>query len=220
MSKSFLAIVAAIILIFLGLYSFGGSDKTTSSSSGVLTSHIKGLGKSGVKLIEFADYQCPYCKLYAPIVKQVQEKYNDQIFIQFRNYPLVNSHPNAFAAARAAEASALQDKFWEMHDLLFSPNNWASWTAATDPTVLFREYAKSIGLNLTQYNSDFASSKVNDLINADKAEGDKLGVSGTPSYFLDGVSIPNSKLVDSNNQPSLAAFEKVIDEAIAKKATN
>jgi protein-disulfide isomerase len=210
MSRNFWFVIIAIVLVFVGLFSFGGS-KTTS--------HIQGLGKSGITLVEYGDYECPYCKVYAPVVKQIQQEFNDQIFVQFRNYPLTNAHVNAFAAARAAEAASLQNKFWEMHDALYNPSNWAIWTPATDPTTYFKQYATAIGLNLDQFNTDFGSTKVNDYINNDKAAGDKLNLTGTPSYYLDGVNIPNNKLVDGTNQPSVEAFAKVINDAIAKKST-
>ncbi len=136
-------------------------------------------------------------------------EFNDQIKFQFRNFPLVSIHPNAFAGARAAEAGALQNKFWEMHDLLYE--NQSQWSAASDPTPYFTQYAKQLGLNAAQFQTDFASSKVNDLVNADLAEGNKLGVSATPTFYLDG------KKVDIAND--ITAFEKLIKDEIAKKAT-
>lgn len=213
MSKQFLGVIAAIILVFVGIMMFGSGKSDApgkSSNSKVLTQHVIGEGKAGVTLIEYGDFQCQFCKDYHLTVKAVKAEYKERIHFQFRNYPLTNKHPNAFAAARAAEAADLQGKFWEMHDVLYDATNWQTWTSSADPTPLFKQYAKQLGLDIAKFEADFGSKKVNDRINADLAEGRRLKVSGTPSFFLDG------KKVEIGND--ITAFEKVIDEAIAKKA--
>ena len=217
MSKGFLAIIAAIIIIFGGLIAFGGSKDNKSSSGGKggnsskLSQHIQGSSSSGVTLVEYGDFQCPYCEQYEPTVHAVYEQYKDRIRFQFRNYPLTNLHPNAFAAARAAESAGLQNKFWEMHDTLYAPSNYAIWKDATDPNPYFEQYAKDLKLDGTKFKTDFASSTVNDIINADLAEGTKAGVTGTPAFFIDG------KKTEIGNDP--ASFQKVLDKAIAQKAS-
>lgn len=212
MSKGFLAVIAVVVLIFAGIFAFGNKSdsgsKSSSSSSAIPTKHIQGQGKSGVTLVEYGDYQCPYCGQYYPVVKQVQQEFNDQIYFQFRNYPLINVHQNAFAAARAAEAAGLQNKFWEMHDILYENQN--QWSESGSPTSIFTKYAQQIGLNAEQFKKDYASNTVNNLINADKAAGDKLKVQGTPTFFLDGKQIDVTA--------SASSFEKPIKDAIAKKS--
>jgi protein-disulfide isomerase len=216
MSKQFLAVLLAIIIIFVGIITISGhkSAKTTaSSSSATPSSHVEGTSSTGVKLVEYGDYECPYCGEYFPAVKQVQSDYNNLISFQFRNFPLVNVHQNAFAGARAAEAASLQNQFWQMHDLLYE--NQDTWSASNDPTTYFDQYATALGLNVKQFDTDYASSKVNDTINADMAVGNKLGIDGTPTFYLDGTQI---QVADSE-----AAFEKVINTEITKKdpsATN
>ncbi len=211
MSKGFLAVIAAVVLIFIGVAVFGGhknnSKNSSSSANGQPTSHVEGNGKSGVTLVEYGDYQCPYCEQYYPIVKQVAAEFNDQIKFQFRNYPLINIHQNAFAGARAAEAAALQGKFWQMHDLLYE--NQQQWSEASNPTQYFQQYAKQLGLNVDQFNKDYSSNKVNDAINSDKAAGDKLGIKGTPTFFLNGKQI--------EVKADISAFEAQIKAAIAQK---
>lgn len=213
MSKQFLAIIIGIIVAFVAIVTFTGGKTSDSSKSGNnsstnLTENIKGNPNAKVTLVEYGDFQCPYCKQYEPTISQVLEKYNDKIKFQFRNFPLVNIHPNAFAAARAAEAAALQNKFWEMHDALYSDKNWSTWTEAKDPRSEFNKYAKELGLNVDQFKKDFASSAVNDAVNADQAEGNKLEITGTPTFFLNG------KKIQVANNP--ADFEKQIDAALAK----
>ncbi len=210
MSKQFWAVLVIIALVFVGIFAFGGKKSaTTTSANAKPSSHIIGEGKTGITLVEYGDYQCPYCQEYASVVKQVQQEYNQQIFFQFRNFPLVNIHANAFAAARAAEAAGLQNKFWEMHDALYNLANWSVWTVASDPTKYFTLYAQQIGLDIPKYQSDYASSQVNNTINADMAAGNKLNITGTPTYFLDGKQI--SVAID------VKAFEKVINAEIAAK---
>lgn len=213
MSKQFLGVIAAVILLFVGIFVISGhkspTTNSTASSAGTPTQHIEGLGKDNITLVEYGDYECPYCGQAYPIVKQIQSEYNQQITFQFRNFPLVSIHQNAFAAARAAEAAAFQNKFWEMHDLLYQNQN--TWAGASDPTPYFDQYATALGLNKAQFDADYASEKVNNLINADTAEGNKLNVQGTPTFFLDGKLIQ----VDFT---SVSAFEKVINAEIAKKA--
>lgn len=212
MSMKFLGVIVAVILIFVGGFLLTGKKSqapgTGGSSGSTLTEHIKGKGTTGVTLVEYGDYQCPFCGEYFPTVDQIVNEYGDKIKFQFRNFPLTGVHQNAFAAARAAEAAALQNKFWEMNTMLYQ--NQKQWSNAGDPTPIFQLYAKQLGLNSTQFKADYASSKVNDLINADEAEGNKLNIQGTPTFFLDG------KQIQINN--TVGDFEKVINAEIAKKA--
>lgn len=209
MSKQFWGVIIAIIVVFVGIFVLTGNNdsKSNSSGKGTASQHVSGKGQERVTLVEYGDYQCPYCGQYYPILKQVTEKFNDQITFQFRNFPLSNVHQNAFAASRAAEAAGLQGKFWEMHDKLYE--NQAAWSASSDPSVFFDQYASQLGLNVETFKKDSASSKVNDIINADMAEGNRLHVTATPTFFLDGKKIEVSQ--------SVAAFEKVLKDAIAKK---
>lgn len=212
MSKQFWGVIILIFVVFAGIVMLT-SDKSDApgkkSDSKALTQHIQGQGQSKVTLVEYGDFQCQFCAQYHPILKQVQQQFDKEIYFQFRNYPITGTHPNAFAAARAAEAAALQDKFWEMHDLLYETQQ--QWAQMPDAVPAFEGFAKQLGLNITKYKADFASSKVNDLINADFAKGTKLGVTGTPTFFLDG------KKLDPSPQ-DVAGFEKAIKAAIAKKA--
>lgn len=215
MSKGFLAVIVVVILAFVGFFALSGnkssdtgsSKSDTSKSKGKPTEHIMGKGQSGVTLVEYGDYQCPYCAQYYPVVKQVVEKYGDQIFFQFRNFPLMSMHQNAFAAARAAEAASMQGKFWQMHDLLYQ--NQTQWSNAASPTSHFQQYAKQLGLDMSKYNKDFSSSAVNDAINADIAEGNKLKVEATPTFFING------KKIKVTADPS--SFEQQIQDAIKQK---
>lgn len=228
MSKQFWGILAVIVVIFGGIVFFSNHKNATApTSNGKPTSHIIGDGKSGVTLREFGDYECPICGDFYPTVKQVQAKYNTQIYFQFSNLPLTSIHPNAFAAARAAEAAGMQGKYFQMHDLLYT--NQSEWAQSATPTTFFSNYARSLGLDVNKYTTDYASAQVNNAINADLAVFPKLVTAATgsydatkdmatPTFFLDGKKLDNNSLIDRTTGPSVAAFSKQIDAEIAAKA--
>lgn len=207
MSKQFWAIIAVIVLVFGGIVLFH-NNKGASGNGSQPTNHVEGQGSSGVTLVEYGDYECPYCGDYYPTVKQVAGTFSSQIHFQFRNLPLTQVHPNAFAGARAAEAAGLQGKFWEMHDLLYSNQN--AWVPSSNVEPIFESYARQLGLDVARFKTDYASEKVNNLINADISAFDKTGaVVQTPTFFLDG------KLISPNN--SVQSFMQLINAEIAKK---
>jgi len=210
MNKQFLIIVGVVVAILVGIF-VATSDKEPGNgekTSGEPSNHVVGAGNKNVTLTEYGDFQCPACKSYYPLVKQIKEIYGDDITFQFRNFPLNQIHPNAFAGHRAAEAAGKQGKFFEMHDLLYE--NQDSWSSLPDPNSMFDGFAQQLGLNMDQYNSDFASEAVNDTINADIKLGQEVGATSTPSFVLNGEKIENPQ--------NLEEFKKLIDEAIAKFA--
>jgi protein-disulfide isomerase len=219
MSKQFLAVIAAVVIIFIGIFAISNHKSGSTGNSSKPTNHVEGLGQDHVTLVEYGDYQCPYCGEYYPTIKQVQAEYNTQITFQFRNFPLTSLHPNAFAGARAAEAAGLQNKYWQMHDLLYDQNveyynsnqQANTWIGASDPSGFFDSYAKQLGLNVQKFESDYSSSEVNNLINADMAAGNKLKINATPTFILDGKVLTNP----SN---TVSAFQSLINAEIAKKA--
>ncbi len=217
MSKQFWGMLAVITLLLGGVYVVTNKDDTTSNgNTGAVTKHFTGENAAKVTLQEYGDFQCPVCGTFLPTVKQVKEKYAKDIQFQFSHLPLTQLHPNAFAASRAAEAAGEQGKFFEMHDLLYQTQT--AWSSSSSAQTIFNGYAQQLGLNVDKFKSDYGSSKVNGAINADLAAFKKTKEDlGTPTFFLDGKKIDNGDLFDSNNQPSLEKFSKLIDAAIAKK---
>jgi protein-disulfide isomerase len=216
-SKQFLAIIAIIVVVLGGVFFFTNKDSGSgkSSSTGQPTNHVMGSASSGVKLVEYGDYECPYCGQYYPIVKQAVDSYKDKIQFQFRNLPLTQLHKNAFAGARAAEAADKQGKFWEMHDTLYEnqdASGASGWVASNDPlNKYFVNYARQMGLDTDKFKTDYASSAVNDAINADLAAFKKTGYEqSTPTFILDGKQIHPGYSVDE--------FTKAFDAVIAAKA--
>lgn len=224
MDKRFLTILATLVIIFGGIFVF--AQKSSNETSGVKgsattspTNHVEGEGTKNVTLTEYGDFQCAVCEAYEPVVGQIRAAYAKDIKFQFRNLPLSSIHPNAFAAARAAEAASLQGKFWEMHDALYSSANWQSWTTSSSSRELFNSYAKQIGLDDAKFQADFASEQVNDAIQADLEEFNKTGQQmSTPTFFLNGTYIENSKFTDQNNRPQFEKFKEVLDAEIAKQS--
>jgi len=145
----------------------------------------------------FSDFQCPYCKMFAPAAREVQSKGIDGIRtkVVFKNFPL-GFHPFAQLAAQAAMAAAEQGKFWEMHDLLFANQN-----------ALGREdllkYAETLNLDMARFRKDLDSDRIRKKIEADKAEGDAKKVQGTPTFFVNGKEYSGTK-----NLPELQALVK------------
>jgi len=220
MDKRFLAILAVLVIVFGGIFVFSqnSTDKSKTGSSSLPSKHVLGEKTKSVTLIEYGDFQCAACLTYEPVLQQVRTVYAKDISFQFLNLPLTSVHPNAFAAARAAEAAALQNKFWEMHDMLYNRTNWEGWTTSSNARSLFDAYAKQLGLDLPKFQADFASEQVNSTIQADLAEFSKTGrPMATPTFFLNGSYIENSKFTDQNNRPLFEKFQAVIDAEIAKQ---
>lgn len=218
MSKKAWIIFAAVCIILLGILVYAsGKDKvdvssvdinkiqTAADQSGNIADHVFGKANSKVVLIEYGDFQCPGCGSAHPNIKAVTEKYKEQLTFVFRNFPLTSLHPNARAAAAAAEAAGLQgnDKYWEFHNKLYE--NQSQWeTLSTDTrSEFFTDYAKSFGLNVDTFKTDFAGSKVNQKINFDIAVGKKAKVNSTPSIFLNGKTVEQDDWSNEENLDKL-----------------
>ncbi|MEO5949419.1 MAG: thioredoxin domain-containing protein [Candidatus Saccharimonas sp.] len=167
-----------------------------SSKNGNIGDHIAGKVDSKVILFEYGDYQCPGCGTAAPIIKQVVEKYGDKIAFVFRNFPLYNAHPNAFAAASAAEAAGLQGKFWEMHDYLYGNQNSWNTLSGQSRTDYFVAAAKSLGVNVDTFTTELTNPNIKKKVDFDVALGKKANVTGTPSFYIDGKNVGDQYFAD------------------------
>src|SRR5258706_10919707 len=136
--------------------------------------HIQGKNTAPLELVEYGDYQCPYCGHAYPIIKNLQRKLGTDLKFVFRNFPLSEIHPDAFNAAIAAEAAGLQHKFWDMHDIIFEHQQ------ELDSGSLFF-YAKTIGLDIERFKNDTGEDKVIAKVEKDFESGLRSGVNGTPS---------------------------------------
>ncbi len=138
-------------------------------------------------LVEYSDFECPACAFYAPMLKKLEEDTKGEIVVAYRHFPLTRIHPHAPLAARAAEAAGVQGKFFEMHDELFG--NQTTWSKEGDPRNTFIEYAKKLGLNETQFIQDLDSDAVKTKVSLAEQEGKNIGLTGTPSFFINGTQI-------------------------------
>lgn len=208
MKSRFSLILIALVVIFGGILLFNKkSSNAPAANNAQATNYVRGSTSSGITLTEYGDFECPACTAYYPVVEQVYAKYKDQIQFQYRNFPLRQIHLHAMQAHRAAVAANNQGKFWDMYDLLYK--NRDSWSQESDPSATFRSYAQSLSMDMARYDGDVKSELTNAIINADIAEGQKLGVTGTPSFFINGKKIDNPRDAD--------AFNKVIEDAIKAK---
>lgn len=191
-----LVVVGVLIFGAFAIWKYGfAPEETTSTGSDSLTEvtdkdWVKGKDDAPVTLIEYTDFQCPACGAYYPILEQVSKEMGDQVKIVIRHFPLMQIHPNALPAARAAEAAGRQGKFWEMYDLLFT--NQKEWSSAADPLKsIFPAYAGRIGIDVEQFKKDMSDSSLDDKITTDRETGNDLKINGTPSFFLNGKKLEN-----------------------------
>ena len=164
--------------------------------------HIQGPFDAPLTLVEYGDYQCPYCGAAYPVVKAVQHALGERLRFVFRNFPLVNAHPNAEHAAEAAESAAVQKRFWEMHDLLYENQR------ALEDSYL-AEYASQLGLDRRELLRDVQESRFEKRIREDFMSGVKSGVNGTPTFFINGLRYDG----DYDVQSLLAALEEADPES-------
>jgi protein-disulfide isomerase len=136
-----------------------------------------------VQVVEFSDFQCPFCSQAATVVHQIKEKYGDKVRFTFRQFPLP-MHPNAKEAAEAALAAGTQGKFWEFHDRLFKNQSKLDRAA-------LEEHAKEAGLNLAAFKKSLDEHKFAPAVDADMKLGEKVQVNGTPSMFVNGTRVAN-----------------------------
>jgi protein-disulfide isomerase len=160
----------------------------------------RGPGSAPIEIVEFSDFQCPFCQTAFPTVTQVLKTYGDKVRLTYRHYPLPN-HPEARPAAEASECAAEQGKFWEYHDRLFTEGK------LTAPEL--KQHAAAVGLDTAQFNGCVDSRKFQKEVETDLAAGVSVGVNGTPAFFINGRSV-------SGAQP-FEVFKRVIDEELARK---
>lgn len=162
--------------------------------------HSRGREDAPLTLVEYGDYQCPYCGQAYPIVEKLLETFSDSLRLVFRNLPLADVHPHAEAAAEMAEALGLQGRFWAMHDVLFENQRDLSDAA-------LRRYAKGVGADVGRVRKDLAGGGPRQRVEADFEGAIRSGANGTPTFFVNGVRYDGSWQYEA-----IAAF---LEEALA-----
>jgi protein-disulfide isomerase len=162
-----------------------------------------------VMLEEFGDYQCPPCGALHPTLKRLKKQFGSNLNFIFRNLPLTTIHKNALVATQAAEAARVQDKFWEMHDLLYE--NQDLWKDDINPRSIFLKFAADLGLDTKRFARDMEDKQVQMRIEADKDAADQLGIDGTPTILIEGRELrPEATTPDG--------IRKGIELMLARKA--
>jgi protein-disulfide isomerase len=142
--------------------------------------HVIGPETAAVTLVEYGDYECPYCGAAHPAVKQVLRLLGDEARFAYRHFPLSQIHPHAVQAAEAAEAAGAQGRFWEMHDLLFANQR----ALGLDHFLVF---ADALGLDLERFTADLEEHTYQPRVREDFMSGVRSGVNGTPTFFVNGI---------------------------------
>jgi protein-disulfide isomerase len=147
--------------------------------------HLLGSENASVTLLEYGDYECPYCRQAYPVVNDLMDMFGDNLLVAYRHFPLATVHPHAQQAAEAAEAAGAQDRFWEMHDHLYENQD------ALDQESLI-DYAEELSLDMEQFETDLAEHRHAARIQEDVTSGIRSGVNGTPTFFINGVRYDGS----------------------------
>ena len=170
--------------------------------------HILGNPDAPVTLEEFGDFQCPPCGTLSGPINQLEQDYRPRLRVIFRHFPLT-MHRHAREAALASEAAGRQGRFWQMHDVLYREQ--AVWSEAADVRPLFDTYAGMLGLKIDRFKKDMESEEVNRRVTADQLRGTALGVTITPTLFVNNRALPNASL-------SPAALRAAVEAAMNIKS--
>ena len=170
--------------------------------------HAAGAKDAPVTLVEYGDYECPYCGLAYPVVKRIQRELGSQLRFVFRNFPLAEAHPHAQLAAQAAEAAGAQGRFWEMHDKIFEHQD------ALEVEDLVG-YAGSLGLDTAQIRRDIEAGTYTKRVREDFRSGVRSGVNGTPTFFVNGTRYDGSW---ANENAFIGALRDAAREAAGASA--
>jgi protein-disulfide isomerase len=189
-NRPFLIIALVLLVAAAGTALLLDSNQTGDSSSRVTDIRSpdnanKNISADTVVTVEeFGDYQCPPCGQLHPTLKKLKQEYGANLNLVFRNLPLTKIHQNALAAAQAAEAARTQNRFWEMHDLLYE--NQSLWKDDVNPRSIFIKFAADLGLNTWQFTRDMDDKQTQMRLEADENAAAKLGIDGTPTILING----------------------------------
>lgn len=192
-----IAIIVAVVLL-VRMDQKGAAARTEARSAEIFSvrgdDHVKGNPENAqVTIIEYSDFQCPACTAAYGYFKDIDTVFPEGVVFVYRHFPLTLIHRNADEAARAAEAADLQGQFRAMHDVLFEKQT--EWSDRVDVETVFADYAEEIGMDRAQFITDYKSDAVKDRVKRDADEAKALGLSGTPTVFVNGTvaQLPHTK---------------------------
>jgi protein-disulfide isomerase len=186
--KLILGLVVGVGLLVGGLWYLSGMDAPDAKQLDLVESDWKqGPENPKLTLVEYADFECPACAAYQPVLKDIKETFKNDLRFVYRQFPLP-MHRNGMAASLASEAAGLQGKFWEMHDLLYAKQKeWGGKTA--EDRAVFEQYASTLGLDIEKFKQDMSSDAVKGAVERGLESGEALNVRGTPTFFLNGEKL-------------------------------
>ena len=161
---------------------------------------VRGARDAAVTVVEFSDFECPYCARVSPTLAKIEETYGDQVRIAFKHMPL-SVHRRAPAAHAAAEAAHQQGRFWEMHDRIFADQRGMS-------PQRYEAYALELGLDVERFRRDVVAASTRRRVDADAAEAARLGITGTPAFFINGRHLSGAKPFET--------FQRIIEEELRR----
>jgi protein-disulfide isomerase len=206
-----IVILATMVLLFGGIFLFsknsGGSNLSVGTvnasllvpQNAYITSgfangeYLPASSSASATLVEFGDYECSACGVYSPFIQQLLTDFAGKFNFVFRNYPLTQ-HVNAPVSSYAVEAAGLQGKYWQMHEKVYATQT--DWANLNDPTSVFVGYAKDLNLDVNKFTADMNSSVVKNKVQSDLKDGNTIGITETPSFFLNGQKISLSGTYD------------------------
>ena len=197
MKNPWIIIVVIVAVLIGGSIWYSGTVAEKNNEGITFVPHIKGNAEAQVTLTEYSDFECPACASFHPVVLDVMEEFGDQIAFEYKHFPLP-IHPLAEPAARAAEAAGQQGKFFEFHDLLFI--NQRAWSNSPNPMIFFKDFATELELDVEQFERQYKASAIRDKVRADAAAARELGLTGTPTFFLNGERMVIQTYEDFYNQ--------------------
>ncbi|MEK7450763.1 MAG: thioredoxin domain-containing protein [Patescibacteria group bacterium] len=201
-------VVVIITASIWGLISLVNSSSPASSISNLppvsKDDIVTGPKDAKVTLVEYADFQCPACAAYHPLVKQLLSEFPKDIYFVYRFFPLTNIHQNALLSSQAGFAANLQGKFWQMHDMIYE--NQKSWAAEGNAMDIFVNYATKISLDVDKFKKDINSDTTKKFVNDELNQAIGIGVNSTPTFFLNGKQIQNPNSYDE--------FKKLVQNQI------
>ena len=189
------------VVLFGGAIVYSNQAGKKSNEGVVAKEHVMQGAAGSVILTEYSDFQCPACAAFEPVLEEVLAKYGDKITFEYKHYPLP-IHPYAEQAALAAEAAGQQGKFFEYHHKLFAAQQ--DWSNAAVPQTLFIQYATELGLDVDKFKMHMRSSILRDAVRADANEARELGLTGTPTFFLNGQKMDIKSYEDFISQIAAA----------------
>ncbi len=208
-AKGLIAILVFVVVGMVGLFllmSQSEEPPAVGDKTKLVRQDSHQTGSGAVEVVEFGDYQCPACGNAEPMVQQLLREYDGKITFYFRNFPLSNIHPNALAAANAAESAGDLGKFWEMHNLLYAEQSVWSELPTAQAIIKFGEYAAKLDIDTDKVKQAATAQGFKERIAQDMADGEVQNVNSTPTFFVNGKIVTNSSDLKAAIDEALKAY--------------